>query len=158
MIKGFFILISTVTLVTFLLLGAFKVWFAEPPPQPAIVVNIETEIAQFESQLAAQEAVYQAELESLGQSLQAQQGRQETQEQALNRQIETVQDQFANLQQKKESLQSQITQLEAIQIEQQHVHESQLKQIHDQYDEQLNRLQAQLSEARVELAQFQAQP
>lgn len=158
MTKGFFILISTVMPIAFLLLGAFKVWFTEPPPQPTIVVNIEAEITQFESQLAAQEAIYQAELESIGQSLQAQQEHNEIQQQVLGDQIETAQAQLAHLQQKKENLQAQVAQSEVVQAEQQRVHEAQLEQLHAQYDEQLNRLQAQLSKARLELAQFQAQP
>src|SRR5688572_6429059 len=119
MFKPLFILCGSVVLPAMFLWLAFDIWSSGTAVQPAIVVNIEADLARFEAELAGQEAIYQAELESLLQTLQQQQRDDETRQQALNSQITALRQQLAGLQQQKQTLQSQLTQLQATQAEQQ---------------------------------------
>lgn len=155
MFKHLLILFGSIALPILFSLIVFNIWFDDTPTQPAIVVNIEADVAQFEAELAEQEAVYQAELNTLIQTLQEQQRHHEARQRELNSQVTAAQEQLAGLQQKKQDLQSQLAQLAAIRADRRLAHENQLQRLHDQYDPELNQLQARLTEARAKLAQHQ---
>jgi hypothetical protein len=148
MLKHLFVLFGSIALPILFSVIVFNIWFDDTPTQPAIVVNIEADMAQFEAELAEQEAVYQAELNTLIQILQAQQRHHEARQRTLNSQVAAAQEQLAGLRQKKQALQSQLAQLVATQAEQRMAHENQLQQLHAQYDPELNQLQTQLTEAK----------
>ena len=145
------------TLLIVLIIGIFSFLPQEEPPQPAVVVPAAPTTAQLEATLTERETTYQAQVAKLNQTLQERRATYQTQMQDMNIQIATAQKQFNELKAQEQNLLGQAAQLETNRAERLAAYQAQLEQAQGQYNARYAQLQAQLNEARTNLANAQAQ-
>jgi chromosome segregation ATPase len=157
-VKYFAVLLAGgLTLLVVLAVGIFSFLPQEEPPQPAVVVPVAPATSQLEASLAEREATYQAQIAKLNQTLQERRATYQTHMQDTNAQIATAQQQLNALKAQEQNLLGQAAQLETTRAERLAAYQTQLEQAQGQYSVRYTELQAQLNEARTNLANAQAQ-
>ena len=138
-----------VTVPILLLVGAYILWPREVPPQPAVFISIDGDIAPIATRLAQQEATAQAELDALNNTIQEKQAEFEAQTQSWQTEINQTQIQLTSLQTTTQTLQNEITQLEITRTLRLNDYQTELEQARRQT--QIDQLQTQLREQQAEL-------
>lgn len=156
--KHFTVLLTTGIVIFLVLLGGvFSLFNGRESPRPPVVISIDRDIAPLKTSLARREATYQAQIDALDETLQAQESEYQTQAEVLNAQILAAQKQLAGLQAQKQALQSELIRLEAIKTERSTTYQNQIEQTRSQYAKSIAHLQAQLDEAKATLADVNSQ-
>ena len=146
------LLLGGVVLFVVLLVGVLNFFSGHEPPQSAIVIDIDQDIAPIKATLAQREATYQAQLDSLDKRLQEQQNVYQTTTESLTVQARTLQNQLDVLQTQQQNLQVEVTHLQATINERSAAHQNQLQQLRDQSAQRSLQLQTQLEETQTQLA------
>ncbi len=149
------ILVTGVTVPILLLVGVYILWPRDVPPQPAVVISIDNDIAPVEAELAQQEAAVQAELNALTNTIQQKQAEFEAQTQTWQADMNQTQVQLVGLQTTAQNLQNEITQLEITHTLRLNSYQTELEQARRQT--QIDQLQTQLQEQQAELDRLNTQ-
>jgi len=149
------ILVTGVTVPILLLVGAYILWPRDVPPQPAVVISIDNDIAPIATELAQQEVTVQAELDALNNTIQQKQAEFEAQTQSWQTKINKTQTQLTSLQTTAQTLQNEITRLEITHTLRLNAYQTELEQARRQT--QIDQLQTQLQEQQAELDRLNTQ-
>jgi chromosome segregation ATPase len=149
------ILVAGVTVPILLLVGLYVLWPRNVPPQPAVVISIDDDIAPIATELAQQEATVQAELDALNNTIQQKQTEFEVQTRSWQTDMNQAQTKLTNLQTTAQTLQNEITRLEITRTLRLNNYQTELEQARRQT--QIDRLQMQLQEQQAELDRLNTQ-
>jgi DNA repair exonuclease SbcCD ATPase subunit len=151
------ILIAAVTLPVLLLLGFFLLWPREAPARPTFIISFADDVGQFEESLRGREAVYQAQLDALEETLAQQQDHFQNQAEAWQAEVNLAQKRLDALKRQQQDLETEIATLEATRTERLDAYQAQLEQMRWQLQERIRQLETQLADAQATLDDVTAQ-
>lgn len=151
------ILVGGITVPILILVGLYIMWPRQTPPQPAIVISTNEELASVEERLAGREAGVQRQLDTLLQQLEQEQVNFDAGTRQWQTDMTRAQEQLTALQAEAEKLQRESSQLEISRTVQLETYATDLEQLQQQHQARLNQLQTQLQTAQTRLSEITTQ-
>ncbi len=152
------ILVSAVTVPILLLVGGYLLWPPQQPPQPAVVIAIDADLAPVKARLANREAEQLAQLEATTRALQQQRAAFDAQTETWLKDMAAAQNRLTNLEAQVQAVQAQVAQLEITRTTRLANYQTELAQTRQKYQTQLDQLYTQLADMQRQLAQLNGQP